>query len=59
MASNKAAIMAQAKAQLHIEDRPIPKPGPGELLVRNHAVAINPVEWMIQVSFADRPTKPH
>ncbi|KAK0514502.1 hypothetical protein JMJ35_003119 [Cladonia borealis] len=46
--SNQAAVLKEAKAQLTIEERPIPKPGAGELLVRNAAVATNPVDWKMQ-----------
>ena len=28
----------------------VPQPGPGEILVRNRAVAINPVDWILQDS---------
>ncbi|QFQ86693.1 zinc-binding dehydrogenase [Paracoccus kondratievae] len=30
---------------LQLEDRPIPRPGPGEVLVRNRAIGLNPVDW--------------
>ena len=46
--SNQAAVLKEAKAQLTIEERPIPKPGADELLVRNAAVATNPVDWKMQ-----------
>ena len=26
----------------------IPKPGPDDVVIKNHAVAINPVDWKIQ-----------
>ena len=48
--SNEAAVLKEAKAQLTIEERPIPKPGAGELLVRNAAIATNPVDWQMQSS---------
>lgn len=48
--SNQAAVLKEAKAQLTIEERPIPKPGAGELLVKNAAVATNPVDWKMQSS---------
>ncbi|VDB95730.1 unnamed protein product [Peniophora sp. CBMAI 1063] len=28
--------------------RPIPQPGPGQVLIRNAAVALNPVDWIIR-----------
>lgn len=30
---------------LRIEDRPDPAPGPGEVMVRNRAIGLNPVDW--------------
>ncbi|MDE1148166.1 MAG: zinc-binding dehydrogenase [Azospirillaceae bacterium] len=32
---------------LRLEERPLPTPGPGEVLVRNHVVGLNPVDWKI------------
>ena len=29
---------------LKLEEVPMPKPGPGQVLVRNHAVGVNPVD---------------
>ena len=48
--SNLAAILEEAKANLTVGERPIPKPGPSDVLVRNHAVATNPVDWKMQQS---------
>ena len=47
-APNLAAIIPSKNARLIISTRQIPTPGPGELLVRNHAIAGNPVDWKIQ-----------
>ncbi|PMD45681.1 GroES-like protein [Hyaloscypha variabilis F] len=41
-------IQTNLKLDLKFIDRPIPKPGPNELVVRNHAVAANPIDWKIQ-----------
>ncbi|MBP6736109.1 MAG: zinc-binding dehydrogenase [Rhodobacteraceae bacterium] len=30
---------------LRLEERPMPQPGPGEVLVRNRAIGLNPVDW--------------
>ncbi|KAI9686298.1 MAG: hypothetical protein M1820_010672 [Bogoriella megaspora] len=47
--TNRAAFLTAAKAYpLTISAAPYPTPGPNELLIRNHAVAINPVDWGIQ-----------
>jgi len=34
---NVAAVLEQTRARLKTIDRPIPKPGPDEIVVRNHA----------------------
>ena len=47
-ATNLAAIIPSKNGRLIISTRNIPTPGPGELLVRNHAIAGNPVDWKIQ-----------
>lgn len=46
--TNTAAVIKEAKARITVEDRPVPKPQASEILVKNHAVAINPVDWKIQ-----------
>ena len=46
--SNNAAIIPSARARLIVEDRPIPSPKGSQLLVKNHALATNPVDWKIQ-----------
>lgn len=46
--SNLAAILKGANARLTVEERPIPKPGQNEVLVRNAALATNPVDWKMQ-----------
>lgn len=49
MVTNKAAWLKSAKANpLEVDDAPSYKPAKGEVLVKNHAVAINPVDWKIQ-----------
>jgi NADPH:quinone reductase-like Zn-dependent oxidoreductase len=46
--TNIAAVIEQKGARLKILNRDIPKPGLHELVVRNHAIAANPVDWKIQ-----------
>lgn len=49
MAKNQAAWITEAKGKpLKVDEAPIPKPGPGEVVIKNAAVAINPVDWKIQ-----------
>ncbi|KAM0128318.1 hypothetical protein ACHAP3_008370 [Botrytis cinerea] len=49
MAQNKAAWIKSSGANpLVIDDAPMPRPGPGELVIKNSALAINPVDWKIQ-----------
>ncbi|KAG0649650.1 Dehydrogenase azaJ [Hyphodiscus hymeniophilus] len=46
--TNKAALLNAAATPLVIDTLPIPKPGAGEVLIRNHAIAVNPVDWKRQ-----------
>jgi len=43
-----AAIQQEKGGPLVIEDRPTPRPGPGEYLVEVHAVALNPVDHVVR-----------
>ena len=46
---NQAAWIPEAKAQLVVRDAPYPEDvGDEEIVVRNYAVGINPVDWKIQ-----------
>jgi NADPH:quinone reductase-like Zn-dependent oxidoreductase len=47
MPKNQAAWLAGKHGPLEVGDAPYVGPGPGEILVRNHAVAVNPVDWAI------------
>lgn len=39
---NKAAWLVAAKERpLKVDDAPMPEPGPDDIIIRNHAVAIN------------------
>lgn len=33
---------------LRLSDRPVPEPGPGEVLVKIHAAGVNPIDWKIR-----------
>ncbi|KAJ4990769.1 zinc-binding oxidoreductase [Stagonosporopsis vannaccii] len=47
---NKAAYLDEPGASLVVRDAPLPKAGPGEIVVRNAAISINPVDWHMQDS---------
>ena len=42
---NQAAWLHKANTPLEVSDAPLPTPGLGELVVKNAAVAINPLDW--------------
>ncbi|WXC63397.1 hypothetical protein SNK03_009218 [Fusarium graminearum] len=47
--SNKAAYLVSPNGPtIEVRSAPVPTPGPGELLVKTHAVAINPVDAVKQ-----------
>ena len=48
MSNNQAAVLQEEKANLTIEKLPIPKPGPSDVVVKNSAIATNPVDWKMQ-----------
>lgn len=48
MPSNSAAWMLGPKQRLQVKEAPYPKPGPREVVVRNRALAINPIDWILQ-----------
>jgi NADPH:quinone reductase-like Zn-dependent oxidoreductase len=54
MAQNRAAWIEAAKANpLVVGDAPYWTPGKDQLLIKNGAVAINPVDWKVQDSGTD------
>ncbi|KIW84486.1 hypothetical protein Z517_03736 [Fonsecaea pedrosoi CBS 271.37] len=46
--ANHAAWFRQAKSPLEVGPADVSKPGANEVLVRNRAVAMNPIDWKIQ-----------
>ncbi|KAH7140870.1 chaperonin 10-like protein [Dactylonectria macrodidyma] len=49
--STHSAVFLPALAKdLVLGKRDTPSPGPGEVLIRNHAIAVNPIDWKRQLS---------
>jgi hypothetical protein len=44
---NYAAVIPSAKAQLTAVEVPFPECGSDELIIENHVVAVNPVDWKV------------
>jgi NADPH:quinone reductase-like Zn-dependent oxidoreductase len=42
---NKAAYLIKTGTPLEVRDAPLPTAGPGQIVVKNAAVAINPLDW--------------
>lgn len=47
---NSAAWLIKAGSSLQVGDAPLPTAGPGELVIKNAAVAINPLDCHMQDS---------
>ena len=47
MPENEAAWWPAKRDRLEVSEAPYPEPNAGEIVVRNHALAINPVDWML------------
>ncbi|KAI1087096.1 GroES-like protein [Rostrohypoxylon terebratum] len=45
---NEAAWLPAKQQPLQVATAPYTNPGPGQLVVKNHAVAINPIDWQKQ-----------
>ncbi|KAL1997656.1 hypothetical protein VTN02DRAFT_1177 [Thermoascus thermophilus] len=51
MTDNQAAwLPAPRQRPLRVDAAPFPQPGKNQLVVKNHAVAVNPVDWRVQDS---------
>ena len=48
ISTNMAAYLDLKDTPLRIGEAPMPVHGPNEILVRNRAIAINPVDWHMQ-----------
>lgn len=60
--SNSAAWLPGRLAQLELKDAPYTRPGADQIVVRAHAVAVNPLDWITQAAgdppTAGSPTRP-
>lgn len=50
MPTNRAAWITRRKGRLEVGPAAYTRPGPDQVVVRNRAVAINPLDWIIQVA---------
>jgi len=50
MPTNTAAWLGAKRAKLEVRPAPYTPPRENEIVVKNYAVAINPLDWMIQVA---------
>ncbi|KAG6827842.1 hypothetical protein H0H93_015280, partial [Arthromyces matolae] len=49
MSQTQKALFLESKfGEFNLRETSIPKPAPGQLLVRAEAAALNPVDWKIQ-----------
>lgn len=47
---NEAAWIRRRRGPLEVGPAPYPRPGPGEIVVRTRAVAVNPLDWIVQLA---------
>lgn len=57
--SNQAAWLKAPKATLEVDSAPEAKAGPGEVVIKNAHLAINPVDWKIQTYGPPSQTYPN
>lgn len=48
MSTQKALYLLEFKGKYGLKERDMQEPGPGEVLVKIQATALNPVDWKIQ-----------
>lgn len=48
MSTNTAAFLTATKAPLEVKEAPYPTPADDEVIIKNHAVAFNPVDYALQ-----------
>jgi NADPH:quinone reductase-like Zn-dependent oxidoreductase len=48
MPINRAAWILAEKQRLQVQEAPYSTPGPNEIVVKNRAVAVNPIDWVLQ-----------
>jgi NADPH:quinone reductase-like Zn-dependent oxidoreductase len=48
MPTNFAAWMPAPKQRLQVKEAPYPVPGPDEIVIKTGAVAVNPIDWIMQ-----------
>ena len=45
MPTNRLAYLPAQGQALNVRDAPLPQPGADDIVIKNYAVAINPVDW--------------
>lgn len=48
MTRQKALLLQEKHGPFAVAEKDIPRPGPGEILVKVEAAGLNPVDWKIQ-----------
>lgn len=47
MSPQKALYLLELHGKFSVQDKDVPEPGPGEVLVEVHSTALNPIDWKI------------